>query len=421
MCKLIPRRTPDLAALALALAALPLLLTASGIARADGMYSPVVGTAVANTADQQALLVFGAQETRLVLRTGYRGDGQPFSWIVPTAMLLRREDVSTVDPLLFLTLDDYTAPQLLVYEIGCGTSLGCAAEDSGPERTIQGGVTVFDTFHVDGFEIHVLAAADPRDLSGWLRDHDYQVPGDADRVFSDYVRRGFSFVAVRIDPAGPAGSQGQGADAGVGTEDGGSEGGGQQGEEEDEARALVMRFPGTMSTFPLLISSLSTAQRVEVMIYTLGLGRYQTANRDFLTVDMELPATYQGEDFDAYYKERLEARLREAGGRAFAVEFAGPLPDLILDLLRKEGLLESDERDNRFITRLRGLLGPELMDQDIQLEEVPGPGFLDQHRVRVITGYQGYDSGLAAVLPLDFLLVLGLAWIARLRGARRRT
>ncbi|MBU1867167.1 MAG: hypothetical protein KKD13_01670, partial [Candidatus Margulisbacteria bacterium] len=38
----------------------------SRTASADGMYAPCTGTSVANTADQQAALVFGSDWTRLV-------------------------------------------------------------------------------------------------------------------------------------------------------------------------------------------------------------------------------------------------------------------------------------------------------------------------------------------------------------------
>jgi len=393
---------------------------------ADGMYQPLTGEAVANTADQQAILAYGDDWTRLVLRTGYSGNGKPFAWVVPSLGLLTENDVGTADPVIFNALDDVTAPQLVRYDLGCGTHLGCAEEagsDAG-STSEPAGVIVFRSFVVAEFRIDVVAAQDPAALGDWFTAQGYSLPTNAEPILADYIARGFSFVAVRVEP-GASGGGGEQPDAGVGGEGEGE--GGAEGEGEttppQPVRALVMRFPGLMTTFPLRISSLSTREEVEVLLYTIGTTRHQVAPNLFPTVPMLLPPTYDGDDFDSYYRDQLLAQTRTADGRpAFAVEFAGPAPDPLFGLLLEQGiLLEGGDAVTRpFVTRLRARLRPEQMDRDIVLQAIPGAAGLAQHRVRVVAGGASQEAGLAALLPVDGLLVLVLAGLAMLRGRGRR-
>jgi len=392
------------------------LLVSASPALADGMYAPLVGESVANTADQQAILVFSETSTQLVLRTGYSGDGQPFTWVVPIKGRLRREQVRTVRPLVFRTLDRYSAPQLLEFTLGCGTYLGCGGESADADAARPGGVGVLDTFRVDDFEISVVEAEAGADLAAWLDTRDYRVPEGGEAVFDDYVERGFDFVTVQYTPS---------ADQQVAQPDGdgSSDQLPQEDVAEDVAQALALTFTEPMYTFPLVISQLSTQRRVEVLLFAVAAGRFEVGE-GFETFDMALPETYQGDDFEGYYREQLDMRLEAAGGRAFATEFAGPLPALLWDSLATEEMLPERPpgiEDGWFLTRLRTRIDPQDMDRDVVLQALLGDAGSAQHRVRVITGYAEPDTLDAVLLPLDLLVVLGLAWIAgRVRRSRRR-
>lgn len=388
-----------------------------GVARADGMYAPLVGDSVANTADQQALLVFGESSTQLVLRTGYSGNGQPFSWVVPIKGRLTREQVRTVDPLVFRSLDRFSAPQLLEFTLNCGTYLGCGAESSEADAARPAGVGVLDSFRVDDFEISVVEADAGADLVEWLDGRNYRVPEGGAAVFEDYVQRGFDFVAVQYTPS---------ADQSMGQQDG--DGSSDQEPSaadppEDIADALAFTFPEPMYTFPLVISKLSTQRRVEVLLFTIGASRFEAAD-GFETFDMQLPESYQGDDFDGYYREQLDLRLRAAGGRAFATEYAGPLPGVLWDTLAAEEVLPArpaGTQSGMFLTRLRTRLDAAEMDRDVLLTPVLGDAGTARHRIRVIIGYREPDTLDAILLPLDMLAILGLAWLAgRVRRPRRR-
>ncbi len=399
---------------ALPLAASLLALWGATSASADGMFAPRVGTGVAATADQQALLVLGKEETVLALRTGYQGDGGAFAWVIPCPQRLTREQVTTASAGLFEALDSFTAPQLVEYELNCGTAFGCAGEGAGTDAgETQAAVRVFDRFWVDAYELSVVEADSGASMVDWLSSRSHEPPPGAADVFGSYVERGWSFVAVEFSPAAqpsPPESEGQGSDDAPSAA-------------TNEARALVIRLAGQQPSFPLLVSSLSTRSRVDLLLHTVAAGRYRAAGADFVTFEMTLPSTYEGWDWDGYYDGELEARLAEHGRRSLAVEYAGPLPDRLLDTLQREGVFLglSLGTERPFVTRLRGRLDPADMDRDLELEPVPGEAAQALHRVRVVTGH-GSDAGLAAAaVPVDVLAVLGLAGLLRSLRRRRRT
>lgn len=410
-------------AVGVAAASLLLLVPGAGPARADGMYAPAIGEAVANTSDQQGILLFGRGWTRLILRTGYRGNGKPFSWVIPTWGTLRREDVTAVDATLFEALDDFTAPQLVTYELACGTSLGCAAEEGDEASVLEPAVTVFDSFRVAGYEIEIVAADAAEALVQWLEGKGYQIPEGGPEVFGDYVERGFRFVTVRFAPRDdePPEGEGEGEGEGTGTSEGEGENyGGNSGGSgaEDLAPALSLRFPVMMNTFPLQISRLSSDRPTEILLFTLGSSRYRVDPSLYATMELHLPDSYQGSDFTDYYRTQLQAALARAGGKVFAVEYAGPLPP---DLERLIGLdeLREGEQTPLFLTRLHARLEPAQMAHDVVLEPQPGEASLKMHRIRIVAGHEPAVGELAAVLPFDLLLIVGLAQLAQRRRSRR--
>ncbi len=383
------------------------------VAGADGLYVPHIGQGVANTADQQAIMVFGEHHTWLALRTGFQGDATAFSWVVPVAQLLTADDVSTVSSEVFEFMDSFTRPQVLRFELACGTYLGCAqSDDAGTLETTGTSVTRFSSFRVGGYQLDVLSADDSRELATWLDREGYQVPQGAAAVFDSYVSRGFFFVAIKFE-----GSEVQ--EAGAGSPDAGFGEPGGAGGGAEPAPGLLMRFEGEMYTFPLLISSLSTKDDVDVLIHTLGPTRYRPAEGSgFGYFDMSMPAHYQGDDFDGFYRQHLLEALERNGGRSFAVEYAGPLPESLVEIFQERGLLP-DTDEHWFVTRFKSILGPSAMDRDLVFTRETGDMARKKTRVRVITGYQEQDAGLAAAFPLDLLAVAGLGLLAvRRRRAR---
>jgi hypothetical protein len=274
--------------------------------------------------------------------------------------------------------------------------MGCAAGDddgTGSEST----VTVYDAFQVDDYDITVVGAEVSSDLLDWLGTNGYEVPGGAGEVIDDYIGRGFDFVAVRFEGARPEG--------GGGGTDGGTV-------PEDRAKPLAIRFPGQVTTFPLLISSLSTKREVEILLYTIADRRFEVVN--YPEVDIRITESFERHEsvFTEWYQERLRAILHATGRAAFGVEYADVVNAGLLGYID-----ESLATRNLIVTRFHGFVDPEAMTRDIELRPATGHKAGERLRVRVV--YGGKVETAVMLVPWDLVLILVLG-MGALRAARRR-
>jgi hypothetical protein len=392
-------------------------LWVAGEARADGGYFPsnVNPASSAETTDQRALLFYEDGFTTLFLQTGYQGNSSGFSWIIPTASKLVVAGSTAVDPTrpetqpfrvadqsVFEGLHALTAPMLVTFKQGCG-AFGCAGGDGSSAQAGSSEVRIFDSFNVDGYDVTDLGADDAQALVTWLNANGYRVPTNAVAVFEDYVQRSFNFVAVKFAGVVEA-PQARGGDS----DDIGTQG-------DKIANPLALRFSGAMRTFPLLISSLSTVQTIDLVLYTIDTRRYTVLN--FPTVDMEIKEVFEGDDFTGWYNQRLEGAIAANGGRAFMVEFAAPVDGYQLaQALGRWPNPATAVEESWFVTRLRTRLPPEAMTEDVQLAPVAGDEASAPHRIRVVQG--GEPGKIAASLPLDLTLIVALALVIQRRRRR---
>ena len=278
-------------------------------AHADGGYFPVVTTgATAETTNQRALLLFEAGYTTLIIQTGYKGSGDNFSWVIPTAALVTSADVDVITAPIFDNLHAETAPMLVSFTEGCG-AFGCAGSSTSSSAGASSEVRLFDTFTVGNYDIKVLSATDSQSLTNWLTTNGYRAPAAAASVFSDYVSRGYYFLAVRFTKPIEA-PESTGGDADTTPPD-------------DAAKPLSIRFAGDMRIFPLLISSLSTTDTADLVLYTIDTRRYAVLN--FPTVDMNITDEFKSGDFTTWYEQHLDAAIAANGGNAFMVEYAATI------------------------------------------------------------------------------------------------
>ncbi|MBI5507342.1 MAG: DUF2330 domain-containing protein [Deltaproteobacteria bacterium] len=369
---------------------------------ADGAFFPSTATASAAAAstDQRALFVYANGATTLVLQTGYRGTASGFSWVIPTPQRLTAADVSVAEVPVFERLHAITAPTLVAFEQGCG-AFGCADDtvSSAGHETV---VRVFDSFKVSGYEIAVLGAADSAGLGGWLSRNGYGAPADAGTVFTDYTSRGFYFVAVKYTGA---------------AEDPTTTGAGNDSTAfaDGAARPLQLRLLGTVTTLPLLISSLSTASEVDLVLYTVAATRYTV--RDAATAEMMVTEAFPGGDFTAWYDARFAQAVTELGAGAFLVEFAAELDEYELAAaLGREPEAAAPASVRWFVTRLHARLGPEAMTADLALVPEEGEAASRRHQIRVL---HGGAPEVAARVPWDLTLVVALGLLAKRRGRAR--
>jgi len=158
------------------------LLTAASAASADGkIFSAADDVREPN---QKALIWHEDGQETLIIQVRYEGGGN-FAWVVPVP---GRPKLDTAPSQLFFELAWITRPEIVPDREHRGMRGGGA-----------GGVTVLETAQVGPYDTTTLAATDPNALADWLDHHGFRMPPDAPRVLRSYTKRGWYYVALRID------------------------------------------------------------------------------------------------------------------------------------------------------------------------------------------------------------------------------
>lgn len=374
------------------------------LACADGGFFPEMAGAVgeAHTTQQHAVICFNGSVETLILRTAYEGDGGKFAWVVPTASLVTRDNAATAGPALLDELDRATAPRQWSAwgrgVLGCGGG-GAPQQQAQPQQ--QSAVAVFDSFAVDDYRITTLGAQESQALVHWLNARGYGFDEAAEEVLAAYTAQGWFFAAVEVEPSGkhrPIGRNDFGEPVPPG---------GQQPTGLDAMPPLVLRFAAARPVYPLRISAVSTQGQVEVLLYVVARHRMNT--EAYACEEVVATPAKQDEAFADHYAEDFRRHLAALARPAFLVEFAGWLPEYLREMLKQAVALDGG---NWFLTRVRGLLGPADMRDDVYLSQAPADKPFSVEFV--ITMAQNRPGVLG--LPLAAAALTGL----RSHGPRRR-
>ena len=196
---------------------------------------------------------------------------------------------------------------------------------------------------LENFEISILEAYDADVLMNWLERNGYQADPSAISVFKYYINKGWSFVAVKLNPE-------------------------KVGEYKNEfLPSLTVLYTYDKLVFPLKISSVSSVGDVKISLYvisdkTVGLSNYEivdyTYPKDIHHFDPEI-------DWEKYMRDTLESVYGPGLVRIWSGEVSSrsPLVDVIDKLLHNT----SSFRKKVYLTRLDTIISPAMMKDDIEL------------------------------------------------------
>ncbi len=282
-------------------------------ARTDGCFLPKTSR-VATSFDQLAVMVKTEDDVTMTLSTQYSGDGEDFAWIIPVKGLLSPgrvyeapEDLSAVS-----FLSTYSAPEIeWLYETRnfAGGALGMMMAGRGLSS-----VAVIDGLLTDNYEVSVLKAKDKSSLVDWLLDNGYSVAPRTEGVLGEYIREGWSFVAVKIRARA-------------------------RGEKRGYPRPICVRYKSEDLVFPLRVSSVSTKEEVRVILMIIGESTFSSSNFGMgeMVYRKEVGKLY---DEELFMRWALKDSLAWTG-KPIAVTFAGRLPPM--DIKEPLGILEEYE------------------------------------------------------------------------------
>jgi hypothetical protein len=316
----------------------------------------------------------------------YTGPADKFSWVVPVDGL---PALSTGSDRIFTLLAAATQPRFQLdlqdegtcredgsqrFSSGSAKSDGSAAYPA-PGGNPGGGVQVEFRGNVGPFDAAVIKAGDPAALKEWLRQNMYYLSDEAARLIDVYVLEQKHFVALKLQP-------------GKGT---------------TEIRPIVLRFEGPGPCVPLRLTAVAALRDLGINLWVLAEHRVVPENYyEIVLNEAKIDWLRGGQN----YRDLIKQAADEAGGNAFAVDFAGDaaavqIPLLQVDLARLRTIIVPPDaldeiarlglpRDGTLLQILRKYIPEPQLLQDMNIDEVT---FYNQLRFY----WQQYRAAFAAV------------------------
>ena len=280
--------------LVLALAA---LLAPSRALACGGMFCDV-----AAPVDQAAERIVFFVEDGLVtteVQIAYQGESAGFAWVVPVP----------AEPELFLSNDamftgvaNNTTPVLsLQTQSSGGVSLGCASpSDDQMSAPMEAGgrsdVTVVSSEAVGPYDTVVLQAENADVLVTWLQDEGFDVPDDMETALAPYVTAGQYFVALKL----------------------------QSDKDSGDIAPIGMTYAAAAASIPIQLTAVAAVDDMPIEVFVYGPSRAVPDNYLHVMPNAAAFNWYTGAD---NYREVVGDAVDEAGGLAFATDYAGPSTD----------------------------------------------------------------------------------------------
>lgn len=232
----------------------------------------------------------------------YTGTAPEFAWVLPVP----QEPViaTTVDD-VFLNLSQATFPRWNLTYVTEGTcydppslfpskDFAVGAEDS---DVGGGGVTVVANGSVGPYDTVTLQATDSAELLDWLQTNAYYLPDSVESALAPYVADGSYFVALKLK---------KGADTG-------------------DLVPISLTWASADLTIPLQLTAIAAQPDLRLQPYVLGPARAVPSNYLHVQVnELAVDWLQAGNNYQAVITDAAN----EAGGQAFATDYAAPTKDL---------------------------------------------------------------------------------------------
>lgn len=208
---------------------------------------------------QRNIIIFEQDRVSLIPQVHFEGDAKDFGILVPVPA---KPELSPVGGNIFTEASFMTQPLVRDANQGCG----CSGNDEffGPNvlastdqagavlENSKSGVTIIHEQIVGTFQAVVLQATSAGVLAEWLNENQYSYNPADSAVLSEYVQKEWFFVAMKLDTnqAPPFIDQWWNATT--------------------SPAKISFAYAGEDLIYPLKISAISTKEKVEVLVYTIG-------------------------------------------------------------------------------------------------------------------------------------------------------
>jgi hypothetical protein len=280
-------------------------------------------------------IVFAIDETagkvEVHVQIAYQGEAEDFAWVLPAPT---QPELFLSTERLFQVLEWSTAPNFQLnwveegecakdFRIRAQGDTACwncdydAVADSGGPPS-GGGVTVVARQRVGPYETLTLQATSSAELLTWLTERDFDLPAELAPALEPYLANDGYLVALRLA---------KDADTG-------------------DLAPLGMRYAGSVPVIPIQLTRIAATPDMRLQPYVLSVGRAVPDNYLHVVVN---DAAIDWFSNGSNYLDVVTRAANEAGGQAFATDFAGTTDDFA-DLLYTPGQFDG------VVTRLQNTI-----------------------------------------------------------------
>ncbi|MEZ4459239.1 MAG: DUF2330 domain-containing protein [bacterium] len=270
-------------------------------------------TKLVNNATRVALMRH-EQTTVMSLQPDYQGPAEEFALVIPVPEILKKENVKTLEPSLFDTLDQFSSPRMAEYweqdpcprpvkrsarmnDYPSSVAMDMALE-SGAGPKPKAFVKIEAQFAVGEYDIVILNSNDASALEKWLVDQKYKIPAGAAPYLAPYISSGKYFFVAKVDPK-RAKFQGKNA----------------------ILSPLRFNFTNPDFSLPIRLGMINAAGEQDIIVFVLGEERYVPSNYPHAPIPTNIIVKDKVRDQFAGFYEGLFQKTRKQNEDAIITEY----------------------------------------------------------------------------------------------------
>ena len=253
-------------------------------------------------------IVFGIEDggnVEMHVQIAYEGPSEDFAWIVPTPA---EPELFVTTSALFTQLSLVSQPRFFLQTEVEGTCRARDYTDMTDDASFSDGVPDYGSSYtatdagydvsvigekpVGPYDTVVLSAASVEDLTGWLGANGYDIPAELEPVLEPYLAAGNLFVALKL----------------------------QKDRDTGDLTPLGMTYAAEKASIPVQLTSVAATPDMRLEAYVLGGAR--GVPESYLHVGIN-DAAIDWWTGGSNYADVITQAADEAGGQAFATDFAG--------------------------------------------------------------------------------------------------
>jgi len=260
----------------------------------------------------KVVLMRKGNRTVLTMSNNYKGPTANFAMVVPVPVVLKKEEVKTLEPDVFQHIDQLSAPRLVEYweQDPCIPPAPASRPkggviydmDEGGAVEKKHGVKVEARFSVGEYEIVILSAKEAGGLESWLKENKYAIPSGAAAALAPYVKSQMKFFVAKVNV---------------------------QKVKRDQQGVVVLsplrfHYEAPELRLPVRLGLLNAKGKQDLIIYVLSpKSRFEVANYTnvFVPTNLEVVDSVR-KSFASFYAELFDATMTHANNRAVVTEYA---------------------------------------------------------------------------------------------------